>query len=179
MNLIKFGFGLATALLIAGSCHAASWDVVLNGKSFHLNAQREWNENNWGLGFEREFSGHKRWVPFAVGNGFRDSMNHMSYMGGGGIKRRFRPSGWLRDVHMDIGVVGFVMQRENIRHGDPFPGLLPVMSIGNRHVALNLTYLPGSAVGTVADNSLADPQMDGVVFLQAKFNLSYVLPTSR
>jgi hypothetical protein len=32
-----------------------AWDVVVNGRSLHVNAAREWNEDNWGLGFEREF----------------------------------------------------------------------------------------------------------------------------
>lgn len=178
MDLIKIS-GLAAAVFLSGHCQAANWDVVVNGKSFHINAEQNWNEANWGLGFEREFTGHKRWVPFAVGNGFRDSMNHMSYMGGGGLKRRFRPGGWMRDVHVDIGLVGFVMRRENIRGGSPFPGVLPVISIGNRRVALNLTYLPGSAVDSVANSSRADPNMDGVFFLQAKFSMDYVLPNAR
>lgn len=176
MNFIKIFCGLAATVLISGHAHAANWDLVVNGKAFHINADRDWNEDNWGLGFEREFARHQRWVPFAVGNGFRDSMNHMSYMGGGGIKRRFRPGGWMRDLHLDIGVVGFVMRRQNIRDGNPFPGLLPVVSIGNRHAALNLTYLPGSAVDSVTQSRRVDPNMEGVVFLQAKFSLNYFLP---
>lgn len=179
MELTKICCGIAAAILLTAHCDAASWDVVVNGKAFHINAERNWNEDNWGLGFEREFGGHRRWVPFAVGNGFRDSMNHMSYMGGGGIKRRFRPGGWMGDLHLDVGLVGFVMQRRNIRDGNPFPGLLPVVSIGNRRVALNLTYLPGSAVDSVTQSRRVDPNMDGVLFLQAKFSLDYVLPSGR
>jgi hypothetical protein len=176
MNLLKICGGIVVALLVSASCQAANWDVVLNGKAFHINSERNWNEDNWGLGFEREFASHRRWVPFAVGNGFRDSMNHMSYMGGGGIKRRFRPGGWMRNLHVDVGVVGFLMKRQNIRDGSPFPGLLPVISIGNQRAALNLTYLPHTAVSTVANGRRLDPNMDGVIFLQAKINLGYFLP---
>jgi len=178
MNFIKLFCCLAAIILISNDSYAASWDVVVNGKAFHLDSDRDWNEDNWGLGFEREFAGH-RWVPFVVGNGFRDSMNHMSYMGGGGLKRRFRPGGWMRDLHVDIGLVGFVMRRQNIRDGNPFPGLLPVVSIGNRRAALNLTYLPGSAVDSVTDRKRVDPNMDGVLFLQAKFSFDYFLPSVR
>jgi len=176
MSFFKICCSFAMAMLISSYSHATDWDVVVNGKAFHVNAEREWNEDNWGLGFEREFGSHRRWVPFAVGNGFRDSMDHMSYMGGGGIKRRFRPGGWMQSLHIDVGVVGFVMKRQNIRDGNPFPGFLPVLSIGNRRAALNLTYLPGSAVTNVTDSKRADPKMDGVFFLQAKFSMDYVLP---
>ena len=176
MKTFTFCIALVICFFISTSCHAANWNIVLNGKAFHINSERDWNEENWGLGFEREFNGHQRWVPFAVGNGFRDSMNHMSYMGGGGIKRRFRPGGWLRDVHVDVGVVGFIMKRRNIRDGNPFPGLLPVISVGNQQAALNLTYLPHSAVSSVSSGRKLDPNMAGVVFLQARINLDYLLP---
>jgi hypothetical protein len=179
MSPIKIFCGFVAALLLSVSCQAANWDLVVNGKAFHIGAEHNWNEDNWGLGFEREFASHRRWVPFAVGNGFRDSMNHMSYMGGGGIKRRFRPGGWMRDLYLDVGLVGFLMRRQNIRNGNPFPGLLPIISIGNRRVALNLTYLPDSAVDSLTRNRRADPNMDGVLFLQAKFSLDYVLPNGR
>ncbi len=176
MNLFKIFSSLVAVFLISTPCHAANWDVVLNGKAFHINSERNWNEDNWGLGFEREFASHKRWVPFAVGNGFRDSMNHMSYMGGGGIKRRFRPGGWMGNLHIDLGVVGFLMKRQNIRGGDPFLGMLPVVSVGNDRAALNITYLPHTAVSSITNGRRLDPNMDGVVFLQAKLNLGYFLP---
>ena len=84
----------------------------------------------------------------------------------------------MRNMHLDIGLVGFVMRRQNISDGKPFPGLLPVLSIGNRKAALNLTYLPSSAVNSVANKNI-DPNMSGVLFLQAKFSMHYVLPGLR
>src|SRR5262252_6297427 len=66
------------------------WGLVINGRSVHLNAEKQWNEDNWGLGFEKEFNSSSRWVTTAVANGFKDSMDNPSYMAGASIKRRFR-----------------------------------------------------------------------------------------
>src|SRR6516165_2149806 len=66
------------------------WGLVINGRSVHLNAERHWNEDNWGLGFEKEFNSSSRWVATAVANAFKDSMDNPSYMAGASIKRRFR-----------------------------------------------------------------------------------------
>src|SRR5262245_57731323 len=84
------------SVLILGFAYSASaqsngaWDVVLNGHAIHMNAARKWNEENWGLGLEREFATESRWIKVALANGFQDSMGNPSYMAGGGIKRRFR-----------------------------------------------------------------------------------------
>jgi len=88
------------AVLLAGAALGSkaqaqdgAWDVVLNGRSVHINAAHQWNEENWGIGVEREFNGDGRWVKVALANGFKDSADHPSYMAGGGMKRRFRMLG--------------------------------------------------------------------------------------
>ena len=43
---------------------------MLNGRAVHLNASRDWNEDNVGLGFEREFDANGRWVKVAMGTVF-------------------------------------------------------------------------------------------------------------
>jgi len=43
------------ALLAPAPADARDWNVVLNGKAIHIGANRDWNEDNWGLGLEREF----------------------------------------------------------------------------------------------------------------------------
>src|SRR5215475_4625147 len=68
----------------------SDWGLVLNGHAVHLNAEKHWNEDNWGLGFEKEFNSSARWVTTAVANAFKDSMDSPSYMAGASIKRRFR-----------------------------------------------------------------------------------------
>ena len=162
VGLLAFGlFGIA---------EAGQWDIVLNGKSVHLDADADWNEDNWGLGFEHEFNPESRWVRIALGNGFRDSDDHMSYMGGGGIKRRFRLPIGDRRVHLDAGAIGFLMTRQDVNNNRPFPGILPAISVGTRQFALNLTYLPGQIAEQIANARTADPNLDGILFLQFKLN---------
>jgi hypothetical protein len=149
--------------LVSENSHA-DWNVVLNGRSVHVNSSRDWNEANWGLGIEREFNPDGRWVRVAAANGFKDSHGEPSYMAGGGIKRRFRV---LHDnAYVDLGVIGFLMTREDMNHNRPFPGVLPALTFGTERVALNLTYLPASAVNRVTNVRRRDPSMDGVLFLQ-------------
>jgi antimicrobial peptide resistance and lipid A acylation protein PagP len=147
-----------------------AWDVVVNGRAVHMNAARNWNEENWGLGLEREFATESRWIKVALANGFQDSMGNPSYMAGGGIKRRFR----LRsdDFYVDVGGIAFLMTRENVNRNEPFPGLLPAATFGFKRVALNLTYLPESVADRVTSSRRHDPSMQGVFFLQLKLDAS-------
>src|SRR5690606_6746412 len=105
-----FIVGLFAALAVTGALSAPAaaqdWNLVLNGKSVHVNSSRNWNEQNWGLGLEREFDAHSRWVKLALVNGFKDSQDEMSYMAGGGIKRRFRLDSLSDGLFVDVGVVG-------------------------------------------------------------------------
>lgn len=163
------GVGLL-ALGLIGTAEAGEWDIVLNGRAIHVDSDRDWNEANWGLGFEHEFNPENRWVKVALGNGFVDSEDKMSYMGGGGIKRRFRLPVGERNVHVDLGAVGFFMTRHDVDNNRPFPGILPAFSVGTRHFAFNVTYLPGQVAEEVAHARSADPNLDGIVFIQFKIN---------
>lgn len=148
----------------------ADWDIVLNGRAVHMNAAQEWNEENWGLGFEREFDTASRWVKVALVNGFKDSVGEPSYMAGGGIKRRFRM--FADNLYFDVGIVGFLMTREGVNHNQPFPGALPAFTFGSRRVAVNMTYMPQSVANEVTKAHLTDPGMNGVLFLQLKLDAS-------
>jgi hypothetical protein len=147
----------------------SAWDVVLNGRAVHMNAARNWNEDNWGLGLEREFSSTGRWVKVALVNAFTDSMDNPSYMAGGGLKRRFRMGS---DFYVDVGGVAFLMTRENVNRNEPFPGVLPAATFGFKRVALNLTYMPESVVERVTSSKKHDPTLEGVFFLQLKLDAS-------
>ena len=166
---------LSLASLLLAFCHDAaaqsngSWDVVLNGRAVHINAAREWNEDNWGLGLEHEFATSTPWIKVALANGFKDSMGKPSYMAGGGIKRRFTMS---RDFYVDLGGVAFVMTCENVNHNEPFPGVLPAATFGFKRVALNMTYMPELVVDRVTNSKQHDPTMQGVFFLQLKLDAS-------
>lgn len=147
-----------------------AWDVVLNGRAVHMNSSHEWNEDNWGLGFEREFVSASPWVKVALANGFKDSVGDPSYMAGGGLKRRF----FLRsdDLYVDVGGVAFLMTREQVNGNKPFPGVLPAATIGFKRVALNLTYMPEVVADRVTNSKKYDPSMHGVFFLQLKLDAS-------
>ncbi|MBN1237139.1 MAG: hypothetical protein JXB36_01495 [Gammaproteobacteria bacterium] len=162
--------GLGIFLSLAQHAAAQDWSVIVNGKAIHVNSSRDWNERNWGLGLEREFDTQSRWVKVALVNGFKDSQNAMSYMAGGGLKRRFRLDSLANDLYVDVGVVGFVMTREDVNHNKPFPGLLPAMTIGTRHVALNLTYLSQSMMDSATNVTRVDPTVSGLLFLQLKLD---------
>ena len=143
---------------------------MLNGRAVHINAARDWNEDNWGLGFEREFATSSPWVKIALANGFKDSMGNPSYMAGGGIKRRFLMGS--QDFYIDLGGVAFVMTREDVNHNEPFPGVLPAATFGFKRVALNMTYMPEAVVDRVTNSKKFDPAMEGVFFLQFKLDAS-------
>ena len=145
--------------------------VVLNGRAVHMNASGDWNEDNWGLGMEREFASSSPWVKVALVNGFEDSMGDPSYMAGGGLKRRFR-LGHADDFYIDLGGVAFLMTRKTVNSGQPFPGLLPAATFGFKRVAMNVTYMPESVVDRVTNSKKYDPSMQGVFFLQLKLDAS-------
>ena len=176
MNVLR-GYSAWIAVLLTASAigseaqaQEGAWDIVLNGRSVHINAAHRWNEDNWGIGVEREFNGDGRWVKVALANGFKDSAEHPSYMAGGGMKRRFRM--FSNHAYFDVGLIGFVMTREDVRHNQPFPGVLPAVTFGAKRVAVNITYLPETAVDRVTSAQLVDPNMKGVLFIQLKLDAS-------
>lgn len=168
-SLVCAAWLLGTAAISHPLYAEGDWGIVINGRSVHLNAEKQWNEDNWGLGFEKELNSSARWVATAVANGFKDSMDNPSYMAGMSLKRRFRaPSS---HVYFDAGLVGFLMTRHDVRHDAPFPGALPTMTFGARHFAVNVTYMPGSVVDHVTHAKLLDPAITGIIFIQLKLDV--------
>jgi Antimicrobial peptide resistance and lipid A acylation protein PagP len=170
-------FWLSTAVLTPAYGQSDAWEIVLNGRAVHLHASQTWNENNWGLGVEREFNRSGRWVKVALANGFRDSADHPSYMAGGGVKRRFRA--FSDRLYVDVGVVGFLMTRHDVNHDRPFPGMLPALTIGGKRVAVNLTYLPESAMNRMTNANGNDPSLNGILFIQVKLAAGLFRPAVR
>ncbi len=162
--------------LLAGPAVAGNLDVVINGKSHHVNSQYNWNENNYGLGLEYEFRQRSRWIRTVNANYFLDSLENMSYMAGAGLKRRLFATERVGGMYLDAGVVAFLMARKDIGDYSPFPGVLPVLTLGNRYGGINLTYLPKKAVHDMAHANVVDPTIGGVVFLQFKVTMDAFLP---
>jgi hypothetical protein len=174
MTLYIRNFICIPAILLCatvGTAAAGQLDLVVNGRSYHVNSDYDWNENNFGLGLEYEFDRSSRWIWSVNANAFVDSRDNMSYMAGGGVKRRLfrseRPAGY----YFDVGLVAFLMSREDFNDYLPFPGILPTLSFGVKNVGMNLSYVPKAIVRDVAQAKVLDPNVGGVFFLQFKFRL--------
>ena len=154
---------------------AGDLSTVFNGKSYHVGASQDWNENNYGLGLEYTFERESRWKPRVMANGFRDSNEDMSYMLGGGLHRNLYATDRMNGFYFDAGIDAFVMTRTDVNDNKPFPGALPSLTVGNRYVGVNLTYLPKVAVEKMYDSKLVDESMSGIVFLQFKINVSQLM----
>ena len=156
----------------AGTAAAGQLDLVVNGRSYHVNSEYDWNENNYGLGLEYQFDSSSRWLWSVNGNAFMDSQENMSYMAGGGLKRRLFQSESRAGYYFDVGLAAFIMSRADFNDYLPFPGILPTLSFGMRNVGMNLTYVPKSVVHDIAQANVLDPNIGAVFFLQFKFRLT-------
>lgn len=153
----------AFTALMAAPVQAEQWSFLINGKAVHLEqpAGTHYNEENWGAGVQYDFKmTDSKWVPFVTASGFKDSNKNPSYYAGGGSLRRFSFGNENNSLHLDAGMVVFLMTRKGFKGGKPFPGILPVVSLGTDRVALNITYIPK-----------VDPKMVAIVFFQLKVGI--------
>jgi len=139
---------------------ADSVNLIINGKAFHEN-KKNYNENNWGLGFEYNFKENKKWINFVNGGFFKDSNSNTSKYLGGGTKRRFLLTDDQDGWHIDAGLTAFLMTRKDFKNNQPFFGALPFISVGTSKFAINATYIPAIS-----------PKFVGLLFLQASFTIS-------
>ena len=167
-----------TIVAPASSALADKLSVVVNGISYHVDSSYDWNENNFGLGLEYQFSSQSRWKTVTMFNGFRDSNDEMSYMAGAGLHRRLVETDRWAGLYLDIGLNAFLMTRKDVNDNRPFPGILPSLTVGNRHMGINLTYLPKKAVQDVLKADMMDPTIDGIVFMQFKVSIDRLLPVA-
>ena len=160
----------ATILFTGAASEAGEISAIVNGKSLHVGAHEDWNENNYGFGVEYEFSSLSPWRWKLMANGFVDSLDNPSYMAGGGLHRRLWNPERSNGLHLDLGLNAFLMTRKDVNGDRPFPGALPSLTIGNRYVGANLTYLPRKAVELMYQSDDVDHGISGIVFLQLKLN---------
>jgi len=155
--------GIALFFSAASFGHAGELSLLVNGKAIHFNEPEgaNWNEKNWGAGLHYEYAAVSgKWVPFLTASGFLDSNRNRSYYAGGGAMRRFPAGAASRDLHFDLGAVGFLMKRVDFKNDRPFLGVLPAVSLGAGPVALNVTYVPK-----------VDPKSRPLVFFQLKITV--------
>ncbi len=159
---------LAMTALVSTGAQAGDLSLLINGKAIHIDppANKNYNENNWGAGIQYDFDAigqNKNWVPFATISGFKDSLKEPSYYAGAGLVRRYVPLSSYDALHVDAGLVAFFMTRKDYKDNQPFFGMLPVLSVGNQRVAINMTYVPK-----------VDPKMVALVFIQLKVTLGAI-----
>lgn len=159
------------------SAIAGNFSAVLNGRSIHIDASEEWNEDNLGLGLEYQFASQSRWKKQVMVNGYRDSNEEMSYMAGIGLHRNLIATDRMNGFYVDAGINAFFMTRRDVNDNNPFPGAVPSLTIGNRYAGVNLTYLPVKAVADVLDVHIMDDSVTGVFFLQLKVGLDQLFPS--
>ena len=153
-------------LLLLFTCTAVNADelhLVVSGKSIHLGTDTSFNEENWGLGFEYDFEEKNNWINLITGVTFKDSLNNTSNYLGAGTKRRYLLGDDPQGIHIDAGVLAFAMTRRDYRDNDPFLGVLPFISVGNRRVAVNITYVPNIVPKSVA-----------FIYFQATFRIARI-----
>ena len=174
-NNLKLTLLTLACTLPLSIANAGDLSTVINGKSYHIGASQDWNEANYGLGLEYTFKRDSRWKPQIMANGFRDSNDDMSYMVGGGLHRSLYTTNRLNDFYVDAGINAFIMTRTDVNDNQPFPGVLPSLTVGNRYVGVNLTYLPKVLVKKMYSGRMIDESIRGIVFLQFKVNVSQMM----
>ena len=177
LNAARLTFLALLIVAPASSALAGNFSAVLNGRSIHVDATENWNEDNVGLGLEYQFATESRWKKRVMVNGFRDSNEDMSYMAGAGLHRTLFATDRLDGFYIDAGINAFVMTRRDVNDNRPFPGAVPSLSVGNRYMGINLTYLPVKAVERMMDVRMMDDTVSGIFFLQFKVDISRLLPT--
>jgi hypothetical protein len=179
MKILNIAVLTLLALLIvlpASSAQAGDFNAIINGRSVHVGATEDWNENNLGLGLEYQFASDSRWKKQVMVNGFRDSNDDMSYMAGAGLQRNLFATNSLNGFYVDAGINAFLMTRTDVNDNRPFPGVVPSLTVGNRHMGFNFTYLPVKAVERMFDLKMIDDTVSGIFFVQFKVDISQLLP---
>lgn len=74
--------------------------------------------------------------------GFHDSHFKPQWMAGYGWKTFWNP---VDEVKLGLGYTAFLMMRADIFDYKPFPGILPIASIGYRNLSLETAFVPGGA----------------------------------
>jgi len=103
----------------------------------------KYNEFPAGLGLGKgRYNASGNWESIYA-MGFLDSHSKPSFMAG----YAWAPTWELgnSDFRVGVGVTGFLMSRRNYLNGIPFPGILPIASIGYKQLTIQATYIPGGS----------------------------------
>ena len=115
---------------IKGILGNGDYSLVVNGKSKHLDTDKEFNEVNPGFGILAEQDG-----KYLTAGGYKNSFNDDSYYLAGGLKKKFG-----KDFYVEPGIIGGVVSgyKEKLT-----PMVMPTLGVGlNGLGALNMMYAP-------------------------------------
>ena len=98
------------------------------------------NPPGLGVGFGR-YNEKGNWEG-VYAMGFHDSHFKPQWMAGYGWKTFWNP---VDEVKLGLGYTAFLMTRADIFDYKPFPGILPIASIGYRNLSLETAFVPGGA----------------------------------
>jgi palmitoyl transferase len=122
-----------------------SFSMILSGYARHgrntYTAERinELNEKAWGLGFSKAIRNVKDNEESLYGLAISDSHFSPQFMAGYAYQ-------WMKPIggryEAGLGVTGLLISRADYFSGIPFPGVLPLASIGTRSSKLMAAYIP-------------------------------------
>ena len=101
----------------------------------------KYNEYPAGLGLGKgRYNDSGNWESIYA-MGFLDSHSKPSFM----VGYAWAPTWEIgnSDFKVGVGLTGFLMTRTNYWNGLPFPGVLPIASIGYKQLAIQAAYIPG------------------------------------
>ncbi|MEO1766507.1 lipid IV(A) palmitoyltransferase PagP [Thiobacter aerophilum] len=99
-----------------------------------------YQENPVGFGYGRSLYEDGVWRGLYA-MGFQDSHFKPSYMVGYGQQWLWQP---MPEWRVGGGFTTFLMTRADIGHYTPFPGILPMASVGYRQLSVEAAYVPGA-----------------------------------
>lgn len=122
-------------------------DLYLSGYAWHnrytysSDKIKTYNEHAWGGGIGKgRYNEYGNWEGLYM-LAFLDSHNRIQPLGGYSWQKIFRPT---EQVKLGLGFTAFLTSRSDIYDNIPFPGLLPVATLGYKQVTLNAIYIPGA-----------------------------------
>jgi len=108
---------------------------------YDANKIDEYNEFPAGIGLGKgRYNDSGNWESIYA-MGFLDSHSKPTFMAG----YAWAPMWNLgNEIKAGVGVTGFLMSRSNQFNGIPFPGILPIASIGYKQLSLQASYIPST-----------------------------------
>lgn len=97
----------------------------------------------WGFGLARSRPDERGNQRIVYAMAFQDSNSKPTYMAGYRYMWEWRPFESAADLRIGAGYTLFLMSRSDTFGYVPFPGILPVGTIGYKRFALETAYVPG------------------------------------